>query len=328
MKTLTNLGFLLIAVAVDLAAVPGITHAQGGMIGGARVVGGGDTTKPAVKFDLEPVMVMNLQQEIIEILPGGVNVLTTEKNSLKNSFPTVAQEFDWRVGANSLWGVSLGEDKNISVIITAKLLQLDDRGILLDLAINEGRTKAALSSQKLLLQNYQEAIVEFATSSTGNRRLALRLLPTVKIKEPLQGYSGTIPSFGMHGPGAYLILNAKEVLATGSGSVGLDSSDEGKQYFGTIHSRLGMLVFSPKPFSGAAIKGYFQGGRMIFEWNGDAYEWLSPGGPILPEGQWAVYVWQADSTAYDKPGTSLFVCRPEELHTRVEEQIARVKMQK
>lgn len=328
MKTLTNLGFFLIAAAVNLAAIPGITNAQGGGIGGAWVGGNGDTTKPMVKFDLEPVMVMNLQQEIIEILPGGVNVLTTEKSSLANSFPTLAQEFEWRVGANSLWGVSLGQDKDISVVITAKLLQLDEKGILLDLAIRDGQTKAVLSSQRLPLQNYQEAIVEFAASSTGNKRLALRLLPTVKIKEPLQGYSGTIPSFGMHGPGAYLILNAKEVLASGSGSVGLDSWDEGKQYFGTIYSRLGMLVFSPKPFPGAAIKGYFQGGRMIFEWNGDVYEWLSPGGPILPEGQWAVYVWQADSTAYDKPGTSLLVCRPEELHTRLEQQIERIKMKK
>ena len=67
---------------------------------------------------------------------------------------------------------------------------------------------------------------------------------------------------------------------------------------------------------------------MIFEWNGDVYEWLSPGDSILPEGQWAVYVWQADSAAYDKPGTSLLVCRPDELRAPLEQQIERIKMKK
>ena len=203
------------------------------------------------------------------------------------------------------WGFS-GPGQDTSVLIRTHLLQLDKNGILLDLSITDGKTKAILASQKLPLQNYQEAIIEFATADTGNRRLAVRLLPTVKIKEPLQDYPGVAASFGFKGPGAYLILNGKEVFARGGGSVGLDSGDEGKLQFCTIYGPSGLLVVSYRPFPGAVIKGYFQDRRLIFDWNGDVYEWISPGNSILPEGKWAAYVWQASVTPFDKPGATIF----------------------
>jgi len=58
----------------------------------------------------------------------------------------------------------------------------------------------------------------------------------------------------------------------------------------------GLLLFSYRPFPGAAVAGYIQGKRLIFEWDGNTYEWISNDQPFLPDGKWAVYVWQADST--------------------------------
>ncbi len=315
-KNLNNLVLLLVG-CIFMLGVPLVVHAQVSGIGGVRIAGSGDPAKPIVDYNLEPVMILDLKLEIIEILPGAVNVL--------KAFP---YGMEWRAGSNGLSGLALGEDKETSVWIRTYLLQLDNNGILLDLSITDGKTKAVLSSQKLTLQNYQEAIIEFATATTGNRRLAVRLLPTVKIKEPLQGYPGVISSFGFRGPGAYLILNGKEVFARGGGSVGLDSGDVGQLQFCAIYGPTGLLVVSYRPFPGAAIKGYFQDRRLIFDWNGDVYEWVSPGNSILPEGKWAAYVWQAGVTPLDKPGYSIFAESPDQLRSRIDQMIARIKGQK
>jgi hypothetical protein len=318
-KKLNNLVLLLVS-CIFMLGVPLVVHAQVSGIGGVRMAGSGDPAKPIVDYNLEPVMTLDLKQEVIEILPGGVNILSVA--------PYSKYGVEWRVGSNGLHGFSLGPNRDTTVWIQTHLLQLDNNGILLDLSITDGKTKAILAAQKLPLQNYQEAIIEFATAVTGDRRLAVRFLPTVKIKEPLQGYPGVIGSFGFRGPGTYLILNGKEVFARGGGSVGLDSGDEGKQQFCTIYGPTGLLVVSYRPFPGAVIKGYFQDRRLIFDWNGDVYEWISPGNSILPEGKWAAYVWQASVTPFDKPGTTIFADSPDQLRSRIEQMIERIKGQK
>jgi hypothetical protein len=305
---------------IFMFGIPLAVHAQVAGIGGVRIAGSGDPAKPIVDFNLEPVMLLELKQEVIEILPGGVNILGADQSGKSG--------IEWRGGTNSLRGFSLGPNKDTTVWIRSYLLQLDDNGIVLDLSITDGKTKAVLAARKLPLQNYQEAIIEFATADTGNRRLAVRFLPTVRIKEPLQGYPGVIGSFGFRGPGTYLILNGKEVFARGGGTVGLDSGDAGKQQFCTIYGPAGLLVVSYRPFPGATIKGYFQDRRLIFDWNGDVYEWISPGNPILPEGKWAAYVWQASTCSFEKAGTSIFADFPDQIRGRIDQMIERIKGQK
>jgi hypothetical protein len=312
MKKNVNLILALTVCGIFLLASLGFLHGQqSGGIGGVRIAGAGDPTKPILNYNLEPILTVDLTQEIIEILPGGTNVLNSSMHPE-----------GWRVGANSLFGVALGDKRDgISVTVAAKLLQLDQNGIVLDLRISDGRTKAVLSSQQLPLQNYQEAIIEFATSTTGNRRLAIRILPTIKVKEPLRDYPGMVGFFGTHSPGGFLILNGKEVLSRTGGGVTIDNPETDGQHFCAILSRSGLLVVSYRPFPGAAIKGYFQNRHLIFEWNGDVYEWASMDNMFLPEGQWAAYLWQALATPFDKPGMSLFACLPNQLQTRLDQML-------
>jgi len=298
-----------------LLAAPAFLQAQSSGIIGARYTGTGDPMKPVVKFDLEPVLTVNLKEEVIEILPGGTNVLYTAPH-----------RSEWRVGANEAWGIALGDkSEGISVYYSSELLQLDDKGIVLKLQINDGKTKAVLSSQNLSLQNYQEAILEFATSSTGNRRLAVRLLPAVQVKEALRGYPGLVEFFGIQSPGGYLILNGREVVSRGGGGITMDKLDGSEQQFLAIRGRTGLLVVSYRPFPGAAIKGYFENRKMMIDYNGDVYEWASLSNLFLPEGKWAAYVWQADSTPSEKPNLIIFASSVNELPGRIEKILNSVK---
>ena len=101
--------------------------------------------------------------------------------------------------------------------------------------------------------------------------------------------------------------------------------DAGQQHFGAIRSRSGLIVFSYRPFPGAAIKGYFQNRHLIFEWDGDVYEWASMDNTFLPEGKWAAYVWQATTTPFEKWGFSLFACTPGDLQARLDQITSRQK---
>jgi hypothetical protein len=97
-----------------------------------------------------------------------------------------------------------------------------------------------------------------------------------------------------------------------------------KPFFTFESQRTGFLVMSYRPFSGAVAAGYFEDKKLIFEWNGDTYKWLSMDKPFLPEGRWAAYFWQAALAfpASDKEiGVGGFEADPDELQVKVNQMI-------
>jgi hypothetical protein len=180
-------------------------------------------------------------------------------------------------------------------VIYTRLLQLNAEGILLEVTVIDERGNI-FASRNLTLKNYEEAIIELAATANSNKRPAVRLLPSIKTIESLQDYPSLVPRFGtMSG---LLIRNDTEVI-TRSGVEGTAEDLKGpKMQFITLDSsQSGLLVFSYRPFPGAVLVGEVQGREWNFEWNGDFYEWISLDQPFLPEGRWAIYVWQAGPSA-------------------------------
>jgi hypothetical protein len=300
-----NISFAaLVAISsILLICVPNPLSAQGISVIGARPKDPNAVHRPEVLINREPIPTLDFKMELVEILPGGINVLSPGDPA--PSWLGIIPGFHsgWRVGGNGL--ESIGSNLGLNLMVGTELLQLDQNGIILGLTVTDSRTKVVLASQKLSLQNYQEAFVEFAAATAGNRRLALRLLPTVKYIPPLQDCPSPVQS--LHLRDGLLILNTKEMLWRGGFGFGSDDSSGNELLFLTITGRAGLLVISDHPFPGASLQGYFQDRKLIFKWNEDVYELLTQDGPILPEGKWAAYVWQADPTPRDKSGMSGFV---------------------
>lgn len=87
----------------------------------------------------------------------------------------------------------------------------------------------------------------------------------------------------------------------------------------------GLLLLSYRPFPGAVVAGYIQGKKLIFEWGGDVYEWTSIDQPFLPDGRWAVYVWQADPTPAPTNSVGAFSSDPGNLSGYVARYHDRIK---
>jgi len=100
----------------------------------------------------------------------------------------------WRVGANSLEGVGMNLGPNIQV--GTKLLELGPDKIVLDFRVFEGATRKVVTSQQLSLQNYQEALIEFAAAASGGKRLALRIIPSITAIPPVPDYPSTLQYLG------------------------------------------------------------------------------------------------------------------------------------
>lgn len=88
--------------------------------------------------------------------------------------------------------------------------------------------------------------------------------------------------------------------------------------------RSGTLLISYRPFPNAAVVGYFEGKKLIFEWNGDVYEWISLENSFLPDGRWAAYVWLANTIPFKESGGSI-VAPPNRLQEAIDQLLSNMK---
>lgn len=320
-KNFSLIAFAVLAILMlglaDLAVAQGVS----GVIG-ARANDPNAPYRPEVLINREPIPTLDYKMELVEILPGGINVLWPSGDLRYPAGISPGLRSGWRVGSNSLEGVGMNVGMNLRV--GTALLQLDPNGIVLDLTVFDGVTNKVLTSQKLSLQNYQEAFVEFATAAAGNRRLALRLLPSIKSIPPLPDYPSVVPYLGFKD--GLLILNTKELLWRGGFGSGTNDQSGSEIPFFYIAGHAGLLLISYRPFPGATLHGYFQDWKLIFKWNEDVYELITPAASILPErGKWAAYVWQADPTPRDKTMMSGTVSRVDNLAETVRTILDRMK---
>jgi TonB family protein len=240
-------------------------------------------SKAGVEINKEPVLNVQLRAELVEISAAGTR-------SLGRSFGTTLSAGQEGGGNLTIEGVA-------SIRIQARLAQLQRDSLVLELTIAERETGIVLASRSLALANRQEAIVELATAVTGGSRIAVRFIPSIIVTEAVEDYPELLSEFGIEN--SMLIRNGKEVLIRISGHASVaDLSGDALQFFEIESPRTGNLYISYRPFPGASLCGYIEGRRMLFEWEGDTYEWLSLDNPILPrEGRWAVYVGRVGSVS-------------------------------
>jgi TonB family protein len=240
-------------------------------------------SRAGVEINKEPILNVQLQAELVEISAAGTR-------SLGRSFGTT-------LSADHEGGGNLTMEGVASIRIKARLAQVQRDSLVLELTVAERETGTVLASQSLALANRQEAIVELATAVTGGSRIAVRFIPSIIVKEAVEDYPEMLPEFGIEN--SMLIRNDKEVLIRISGHASVpDLSGNTLPFFEIMSPRTGDLCISYRPFPGASLCGYIEGKRMLFEWEGDTYEWFSMDTPILPrEGRWAVYVGRVGSVS-------------------------------
>ena len=263
-------------------------------------------SKAGVEINKEPVLNVQLRAELVEISAAGTR-------SLGRSFGTT-------LGAGHEGGGSLTLEGVASISIQARLAQLQRDSLVLELTIAERETGTVLASRSLALANRQEAIVELATAVTGGSRIAVRFIPSIIVTEAVEDYPELLSEFGIEN--SMLIRNGKEVLTRISGHASMaDLSGNALQFFEIDSPRTGNLYISYRPFPGASLCGYIEGKRMLFEWEGDTYEWLSLDNPILPrEGRWAVYVGRVGSVSAEGFTAGFTVDRLKDLEEEVKAQ--------
>ncbi len=297
-----------VVILILACSIAGMAQ-SGGIIAGAR-----DPNAPAAKqarllLNREPVLYLDLKKELVEITPGGINVLQAASERPTRTSGRTMRYLGMRVGGNSLSSLRLEE--NGYVTITTRLLQLNADGIVLEVVVKD-QSGNTIASRNLALKNYEEGIIELAATPTSNKRLAVRLLPRIKAIEPLQDYPALVPRFGtMNG---LVIRNDKDVISRGGTEGTVDDLNGPNLQFNTLDSpQSGRLVFSYRPFPGAVLAGEVQGRELNFEWNGDLYEWISLDEPFLPEGRWAIYVWQTGPATTQGVGFGGFEADPNDL---------------
>ncbi len=282
----------------------------GGMTGVKIGAGGsGDPSKPKLEINREPIPTIDLRIELVEILPAGVHALGT---------------IFGRSGGGGFGAMRVGSSGSGSSTITGsgrigyrlKVLQIDKDGATIELTVTND-AGATLLSQQVPLRNYEEVVIEVASAVGADKRLGIRIIPTLTSIPAVQDYPALVQTLTL---GGLLILNGNEVVSRGGVSCSVDDLSGSKQQFFTIGSRSGLLVMSYRPFPGAILAGYFQDKKLLLEWNGDYYEWISLDKPFLPEGKWSAYVWQADATPSTSVSVGGFTADPSDLPN----QIARI----
>jgi hypothetical protein len=273
--------------SVDCQVVGGVAGVKTGAGGGT-----GDPSKPKLEINREPIPTIDLKIELVEILPAGVNTLgTILGRSGGGGFGAM------RVGSSGSGLSTVSGSGRIGWRL--KVLQIDKDGAAIELTMTN-EAGAALVSQQIPLRNYEEVVVEVASAVAADKRLGIRIIPSLTSIPAVQDYPALVQTLTLSG---LLILNGNEVVSRGGISGSVDDLSGNKQQFFTLGSRSGLLVMSYRPFPGASLAGYFQDKKLLLEWNGDYYEWISLDKPFLPEGKWSAYVWQADTT----PSTSMSV---------------------
>jgi hypothetical protein len=290
MKRKTIITIISAVMGLFLHSTPQFADTQGvsygGTFSGSNIVdSNGNMAKPKVNVEInrEPIPTVQLAIELVEILPGETRALTSDLSRM------LQIETMLRTGSTITGSMAMKADG--SILYNVKVVRLDRDGLTLDITITDNSNKV-LATRTLLLRNYEEGIIEFASAENGDKRLALRFLPTIKTIPPVQDFPALLRSFALSG---LLIRNGDELLSRGIFvSSTLDNLTGEIMSFITFNSqRTGFLVMSYRPFSGAKVAGYFEDKKLIFEWNGDTYECLSMDKPFLPDGKWAAYFWQA-----------------------------------
>jgi hypothetical protein len=322
MKRRAIITVVLMVMGLFLFSVPHFADTQGISYSGAVVINGdGVTMKPKVKVEINraPIPILRLATELVEILPGETRVLTANSSEAYSSmYPGGGPAL--RAGATV--SGSMGMKAGVPILYKFKIAQLDRDGLALDITITDNSDNV-LAGRTLSLRNYEEGMIEFASMENGDKKLAVRFLPTIKAIPPVLDFPALLRSFTLSG---LLIRNGNELLSRGTViSSTLDDLMGGKMQFFTFESqRTGFLVMSYRPFPGAVVAGYFDDKKLIFEWNGDAYEWLSMDKPFMPEGRWAAYFWQAPPSLL-VPETELgvggFEADPDELAAKISQMI-------
>jgi hypothetical protein len=311
------MGLFLLSTAY-FADAQGVSY--GGTFNGSNVISsdvGIMKPKPKVEINRESIPVLQLVTELVEILPGEIRRLSYDSGDHNGESPMDQAVPGLRAGSVTMGAVAV--KGGIMVSYRLKLVRLDRDGLTLDITITDNTNKV-LATRALSLRNYEEGMIEFASTEGGDKRLAVRFLPIIKAIPPVQD----IPTALLRSMtiGGMLIRNGNELLSRGS--VFSFSADDmtGKMLpFISFNSQsTGFLVMSCRPFPGAVVTGYFEDKKLVFEWNGDSYEYLSMDKPFMPEGRWAAYFWQAPNAPQAPPqgmGVGAFVATPDEVAARI-----------
>ena len=279
MTNVTRAVRLFAVLSIVFIAFPAICPAQ--VSGGGVGTTTGAQSNPKVEINREPVLTVNVKEDLVEILPGGIRPMGMGGGTVGLA-----------VGRTSESGFTVRGV--LSVILLAKLVQLDANGMSFEITVTDRDTGRILVSKALALKNYEEGIVELAADVAGSGRVAVRLLPTIQVKDPVQDYPALVKSFGSMSVDSMVIKNFKELLLRGGAASSISDINGKRIQFASFQSPDRPSTSFLPSVPGAVLAGYIQGKKLIFEWNGDAYEWISSDQPFLPDGKWAVYVWQAD----------------------------------
>jgi hypothetical protein len=312
MKRRTIIMVISMIVGLFPLSVPHFADTQGTSYG--ETISG--AVKVKVEINREPIPILQITTELVEILPGETRIL----NSHSREYQAYPGGPALRVGSTGVG--SMGMKAGATILYKFKVARLDRDGLALDITITDSSNKV-LAAHTLSLRNYEEGMIEFASAENGDKRLAVRFLPTIKSIPPVQDFPALLRSFTLSG---LLIRNGEELISRWA-SIS-DTLDDliGKKlpFFSFDSPRTGFLVMSYRPFPGAVVAGYFDDKKLIFEWNGDVYEWLSMDKPFMPEGRWAAYFWQAPSSP-PAPGTAFaiggFEADPDEFTAKVNQMI-------
>lgn len=178
--------------------------------------------------------------------------------------------------------------------VETELLELSASRLTLSVEVVDSRSEEVLTSRQVALEDRQELFVEIAEAASGKGKMVLRLLPLIQAKPAVKDYPGLVKEFGVLG--SILILNRKELLVNGSGVISQNEqlSEEIIQTLMITNPRFGRFYLSYRPFPDARVAGYVDGNRLLFEWDGNQFEWTSTESPILPQGRWTLYVSHTD----------------------------------
>jgi hypothetical protein len=319
---------IVISVVVDLMLLsrPHFADTQGisysGTSESVMVNGDGGPIKPKMKVEInrEPIPTLQLATELVEILPGETRILTSNSGEYNANSPMYPGGSALRAGSTVVG--SMGMKAGVPILYKFKVARLDRNGLALEITITDNSNKV-LSARTLSLRNYEEGMIEFASTENGNKRLAVRFLPTIKAIPPVQDFPALLRSFTLSG---LLIRNSEELVSRWASIYSTSDDLTGNKipFFTFDTQRTGFLVMSYRPFPGAVVAGYFDDKRLIFEWNGDIYEWLSMDKPFMPEGRWAAYFWQAPFALFAPEkgmGVGGFEADPDEFAAKVNQMI-------
>ena len=255
---------------------------EGGVLGGIEGgVIGGEIDLIDTDFILEPLKVIQLKIEHLEILPTetiALDVLPVNIETVSGRPVKVAIS----IRKNEKSQVKLAK-KLVYVNVILKPHIIEGKGIDMDVDIERDGIK--IKADTLTLRNLNPVLVELFENKDVSIKIAEKITPLIIIIIPPGKYSGPIETVEM--VDSILLMNG-QMLSKGSG---LRTTNPGESpiflFFYT--SGKGIFVLSFGPFAGAEPLGVVNGSVIKVKHGGDLFEWISMR-PILPGGKWRVWV--------------------------------------